>query len=761
MKTRFHLVAGSVMVLAALLSGASAADVAWTGASDTDWSNGANWDGGAAPAAGDAVTIPANAANMPVLSASTPALASVEVRGSVTFRNWETRLQAGTVTVAGGGVLTCEGPFTTSEMSNRVWVVCTDFTLASGAMIDVNEKGWGSSALGRTSFGPGAGEWDGGGGAHGGFGASGHVSGSAPRGCNGATYGSFSEPTDPGSSGHVHANRSGSKPVGNGGGAVRIDAAGLATLDGTISANGKMATDGFGAGSGGSVLVVAGRIAGSGGTVTAAGGSAYYNPAFGGAGGGGRIALRYDPQLQSADALSGMTISAAPGAKWFNQLQRKRNYGNELYDADVGTVYFTDGTFLKFLGAGLTGQLRFGAGTLPLSLPAVEMASGWVRFADEGVSVSVAGDLSVTGNETRFEMGGGNFDAAASRYTFPVRRSGSVPWSLAVGGNLSVSGGAWFQVFPASTNGTAAKTGGTVAVTGDFSVSASDAENECVSSAFLACDPTDGAAVLVSARDIAVGEGARVSADMRGFAVGKGPGPGRSGDGNTVKQPNADAMRGAGHGGAGHKQTVHQGVSYGGTYDDPVRPQSPGSGGSYTGDTIVPLSGGGVVHLVASRAMSVSGSVSADALASATAGSYARFACGAGGTVLLECKTFSMGASGSVSAAGGGIAMLSANFYNGGCGGGGRIAVWTGDPFVEGETPASALSTVEKPQDWAGTFSVAGGLFVDSAGLYRKYDETDGWQMTSDPAEATVRGEDGTIRFVVVETAKPTVLCFR
>ena len=121
-----------------------------------------------------------------------------------------------------------------------------------------------------------------------------------------------------------------------------------------------------------------------------------------------------------------------------------------------------------------------------------------------------------------------------------------------------------------------------------------------------------------------------------------------------------------------------------------------------------------------------------------------------------------MGASAKVSAEGGNMKSSSATFNNGGVGGGGRIAVYTGEPYIEGETSARRVAvTSEKPAEYLGTFSAAGGLWKDKNNAYRKYDETSGWQTTTDPDEATVRGGDGTVRFCYVREKTGWMLIVR
>lgn len=143
-----------------------------------------------------------------------------------------------------------------------------DLTVASGATIRLD-------GLGYTAFGgPGASEGNGGAG-HGGMGGLGQ---SDDRG--GFPYGDPLLPIDLGSGG-------GSGP---GGGAARFSVQGTFRLDGTISADGATNRTGPG-GSGGSIVIRAGRLIGSG-TLSAKGGNTL-DPTHGGGGAGGRIALAY------------------------------------------------------------------------------------------------------------------------------------------------------------------------------------------------------------------------------------------------------------------------------------------------------------------------------------------------------------------------------------------------------------------------------------------------------------------------------------
>ena len=148
--------------------------------------------------------------------------------GTLTFSNWNTSLSATDVNI-NNAVITCSGPFNEGEMSNRVWIVCSNLTLQSGGNINANSKGYACRTSDPYSIGqgPGAGGSRYGAGGFGGFGGGGKVAGK--------TYGSAQFPEAPGSSGGgLDATHLG----GHGGGAITIDATGDLLIDGTISAVG-------------------------------------------------------------------------------------------------------------------------------------------------------------------------------------------------------------------------------------------------------------------------------------------------------------------------------------------------------------------------------------------------------------------------------------------------------------------------------------------------------------------------------------------
>jgi hypothetical protein len=118
------------------------------------------------------------------------------------------------------------------------------------------------------------------GGGHGGFGGA-----NSTNTAGGNCYGIIQSPIALGSGGGAGVGGPGSF----GGGAIRLDVAGLAQIDGVISANGLNATNSrSGGGSGGSIWLTAQTLSGAGG-IAAQGGNG--EPIHGGGGGGGRIAI--------------------------------------------------------------------------------------------------------------------------------------------------------------------------------------------------------------------------------------------------------------------------------------------------------------------------------------------------------------------------------------------------------------------------------------------------------------------------------------
>jgi len=272
----------SMLVCVAL---AASTGLAATTVADGDWGNVATW-GGPVPGAGETAIVNHNV----TLSSPSAALADATINGTLTFDGWNTILSAGTVTIGGSGTVTHNVNTDLTNAwtpDNRVYIQATDVTVTGEINVDV--KGYlGGVTASRDGRGPGGGSNACGGG----YGGKGGKYYSAPASAVGQPYGSETEPIGPGSGG-AYGDGDG-RP---GGGAVRIDASGMVTVDGLISADGggSNAHMYYGGGSGGSIYVTADTFAGAG-DLTATGGGQNNPVAWGynkGGGGGGRIAVHY------------------------------------------------------------------------------------------------------------------------------------------------------------------------------------------------------------------------------------------------------------------------------------------------------------------------------------------------------------------------------------------------------------------------------------------------------------------------------------
>jgi hypothetical protein len=326
MNNAVRLMLTAMLWVTAWLTTASAAN--WTGAAGNDWFNTNNWDTYAVPGAGAAVTVPTGKTIL--LTNETAALASFAMAGgTVTFSNWFTRLRSDAVEI-NGGTLTLPPAFTEAQMSNRVWIVCSNMTLAATAKINVTGLGY------ATANGEGTGGGNSGGG-HGGFGSCGNPGTIDAWPARGYPYGNEAEPLAPGSGGSTATYG------GAGGGAVCIQASGAVTIYGEITANGASGSGnhkGGAGGSGGSIFIECATVRGDGtGLLSVKGGNKYCTcHGNGGSAGGGRIAIVYQPAAQAL--VSGthppVKMNAAPGTT-----------GGWLYMATRGTVYLPDHRFLS------------------------------------------------------------------------------------------------------------------------------------------------------------------------------------------------------------------------------------------------------------------------------------------------------------------------------------------------------------------------------------------------------------------------------
>ena len=600
---------------------ARAASLAWTGPANGDWFVSGNWSGGSGnyPQGGDLVTV---ASGSILLTNSTANLGSLTItNATLTFTNWGTVLNAAIVTVQSSGVLTLPAPFTTNQMSNRVYVICTSLTVQVGGSINADAKGY------AGQYGPGTGGQEGGGG-YGGRGGYGN------NGACGPVYGITNYPSAPGSGGGW--NGSGN---GHGGGLIWIlTSNGAVQVDGTISANGGDGQAGnfTPGGSGGGILVVCKTVAGSG-TIRANGGNGTSDNK--GGGGGGRIAVLYDADAQAAAAKPGILFTVSPGLD-----------GNGTVDAVSGTVYFPDTSVLPPV-VNLTGYLYFGdgitnwsSGSLTISNGMVVLPSSFMVTVTNDLEMKSSGRLTML-NAKGMSVGG---DVRVNNCQLHYGYAAGYPQGLTIASNLFLTNSGTVYLYAGPTNGT-------TAYGGLFDISGRSLIIPTNCAVYPASDPTNGGSIKMLIGDLTVAGGGSINADANGYINDKGPGTGAS-------------KGGGGYGGYGG-----DGDGWGGCGGDPYGssnyPAMPGSGGSsynYGGGN-----GGGLVWIMAdSGAVKVDGILSANGETRTPA--YYQPG-GAGGGILVACRTFS------------GTGIVRANGGNGqsdrkGGGGGGRIAVWIGVP---------------------------------------------------------------------------------
>jgi hypothetical protein len=652
-RVRFGVLAAG-MLAAAVLPCRRAEAKAWSVAAG-NWHVDENWNPAGVPGAGESVTV--SVANAVItLADETANLGSfVMTAGKVVFTNWHSRIRAADVGIAGGS-LTVASAFADTEMSNRVWIVCqNDFTLTAPGTINVDNLGY------LPNKGPGAGAASGsyaGGSGHGGQGGFGYNNG-------GGVCDSLTEPVQPGSGG---GNAS---QGGRGGGVVRIEAGGMATVNGTITANGQdgSGTSG-GGGAGGTILVHAAKFAGNAaGLLQADGGKA--GSWRSGDGGGGRIAVvggTVDCPLlvrfATSPKSSGTGYSIAPSDDSF----RTRL-------ADWGTVYIADETVL----AGIPSNNQFTktvlqAGTATTwSLGQVHLTNNSLRLGPQGFQLDVAGDIMIGANAELGVMG-----------------------SIACGGDLTLTNNGVLSIYGNPTNGTTAY-GSIMDVANDVKI--------CGNGAWLKphTDPINGGGVLLEMRNLEILQiNAGINASGRGYKGGCGPGK---------AQADGAYTGGGGYGGAGADSSYSAGGPANG---NPYVPLSPGSGGGKRTGVEAAGFGGGLVYVNASGNVTLEGQILANGAGGRS--TYHQVGAGSGGGILIACLKLTGSANAVLSAAGG-----PAGDKRTGAGGGGRIAVWYGpsmSPPVRASLLAGNFSNMlidtNAVSSYQGAVSVAGGIKGDN-----------------------------------------------
>ena len=453
-------------------------------------------------------------------------------------------------------------------------------------------------------------------------------------------YGCFYAPDDPGNCGTWN---NATKREGAGGGIVALTIGGDLVHNGLINANAGTPQSHYG-GAGGSVLIVAGTIAGTGG-ITARPASANFS------GAGGRIAVRltgagadfgdYD-LVHLADATSprtsnhgasgtiyGETAADAPGHGW---LILKGNGTIQSKTSCYPTPFTKEYTSVALARLTLTNNvlLLLDAGnTLDLSRTEV--------IADD---TSVRNGIYLDGGTLVIDPDAQEIDCVVKAKTplafvtrtLAVGRNGNI-WSF--GADVSVSNdlvvaaaGRMTADHEITVGGNATVlSGGVITTTGPLSV-------------------PDHELSLAVAGNLTVAEGGAISANGKGYSGGYGP---------VVNGINTGSSHGGwGHGGAG-TCTVPP-------YGSAVDPRTHGAAGSSG-------SGGGVVLLSVGGALRNDGTISADGVASSTGNHYGA----AGGSVNITAASLAGAATGVISASA--EATMHCSNCQSGVSGGGRVAV--------------------------------------------------------------------------------------
>lgn len=248
-------------------------------------------------------------------------------------------------------------------------------------------------------------------------------------GASGAAYGTPHAPRLAGS-GNRLTNTGGSR----GGGAIRIVVDGHAQIDGLLTACGyRVRANNAGGASGGAVWLTCRTLGGaSTGLIRVQGASAGTNA---GGGGGGRIAVIYDSDAQSAHPVPGIVFDAAPGSSGSN---------TSRFVADPGTLFFPDSLFLKaMMEAGQFQSLWLHLPGQPHVLIPGSLTVGAGRFTlPAGIHLEIAGDLTLAdGAHLTLQAASTN---TASDF-FGAR--------LSVDGNLNIQDGGWLYPVADWTNG--------------------------------------------------------------------------------------------------------------------------------------------------------------------------------------------------------------------------------------------------------------------------------------------------------------------
>lgn len=709
--------------LAVKVTHAAGATRTWDGGGgDNNASTAANWSSDTAPVAGDFVVFDGTSTKnctWDISSSTTFATFSInsgysgiislsqglslsgdfsQATGTITFNAAGISIATLANFSMTGGTMnhTVEPAGTTSTYSVNV-TVSGNFSLGASATINVNSKGFPGSGIANNGSGPAPGLANAhcsGGGGNGGDGGKGVCdSGTVLGGSNAFSGASVTNPITAGSSG---GGGYGPSTGGNGGGLARISVTGTFTISGSITANGASGGANYGGGgAGGSIWVDAGTLAGSG-TITAnggAGGSGGTGSDGSGGGGGGAIALYFN-----SSSYSGSPTAYGGGAAGTNTGQGNAgtvfvkdnalssgdltidNNNNTRADRTTRTISssFTvrnltvknRATYTILSGHTLTIGTGFSGGTSNASLT---ISSG-ATLDVSGIS-SLANAPTIQNNGTTI-LGANLTVGSGVTFGNAGTLSGSSSCSLSVAGTFQSqnTNNITFSSLTVQNGGVVTHSGVSGGVTTDKSVN-------------------------ITATNIDIQSGGSINVDAMGFpgqpqgSNGSGPAPGLKNSPNSAS--GGGANYGDGGNGSGNGQTGTGGTSgfVGQSITQPSTAGSSGGGGwnsSYGG------SGGGVVKLIASNTLTVSGSITANGSSGTGNGSNSYGGAGAGGSIWVDTQT--LAGNGTITANGGaGILGGGGNDGSGGGGGGGisiaySTKTYSGSPTAYGGNSVSAAT---------------------------------------------------------------------
>jgi hypothetical protein len=525
-------------------------------------------------------------------------------------------------------------------------LVAENVTVEAGSAIDLTGLGYaGGEFNGDPGQGPGGGRPDpqnfgaGGGGGYGGWGG-------GPLG--GPAYGDWLAPSDLGSGGSAGEDNALQRGAGGaGGGAIHLVVVGRLTLNGALLADGLMGEDldrDGGGGSGGSIWIETGQLAGSG-QISANGGPG--TPNDGGlllgssGGGGGRIALYYDTSTFTGaiEARPGSSTEGGNGGAGTIYLKPSLALGGQLIvdaglsdpaEAPLPGSTPLDGGLVAGHGSHYLQQLDITGQAQVAAEQSLSVSQG--SSAGLGFWLVVAGGLQATqlslGNGIGLDLQFGDTIVAG-----PLQMDASRDVRLSSGASLTLQEPLALNDLHLSGGSRLSHVPPTDLVTPTLTISATSITVEAGS--------------LLDARGLGYPGG------VGDWAPGQGPGGGEAAGKNYGS--------GGGYGGSGGGQ------GGGPTYGDKTRPDWLGSGGSAGTDSgTYGGPGGGRVHLIVSDTLALEGDIIASGpridLPNARDGGA-----GSGGSIWIEAG--SLIGSGKIRARGGSSAQ-------GGGGGGGRIAFY-------------------------------------------------------------------------------------